>query len=826
MGSCEEHVRNKYCISEAADLYLYIHKYQNPQFKIPILGMEVFILSTTFNGQTIVSPISIDVCINYNIPINYISSVDINEEEINKYNPFSDYYNDDSLDSLTIYKRKKDYNEQNLSLCQTNTNFTLYNSTSKTVTCNGYILKTNFTKNVELLDKFILPEMPTEQIHSETTNIDIDEDNDTNIDSNKGIDTDENSILYNTSGIINNISEFINILIKNQNETTGDAASIFTGILKAITDGSLSNLVNQVVDEESSMKIPVNNDIYELSTLKKQSEELTYVDLGDCEEKLRIKHGLGDQKLLILKVDHNVTGFKIPIIEYVILSENGRINIDLNECKDININLLIPVKLNTSMLYLYNPDNEFYNDICTQHTSDGGTDMTLFDRQDQYNIQNMSVCESGCEFKNYDETTGKVKCECPIKTEHNFYGIDPDKLLNKFKNVKQIINIMIVKCVKLVFSSDGLKKNIGSYIIIGITTVSIILTILFYKVGLVSFKNFINEIINKKFNEKNLEKNNINPEFPPKKEDNKRRMSKSKNKRNSVMKNVENKINVESEEVLNVNDNENIKRRTSIKDDKQKNKKRRKSLKSESKIKFEKETDDSNINISAYLNDFELNNLSYDDDLKYDKSNFCKYYLSLLKTKHLIIFTFYTKTDYNSRILKIILFLLSFTLFYTVNALFFTDSTMHQIYEDEGAFNFVYQIPQILYSTVISTVIKFIISFLSLTEKNFSKINNNCKTKKEAKEEMNKIFSSASKKFIAFFSINFILLIIFWYYLSCFCAVYKNTQVYLIKDTLLSFAISLLYPFALNFLPAILRIPAIKSKKKCLFVVSTYVAII
>ena len=246
----------------------------------------------------------------------------------------------------------------------------------------------------------------------------------------------------------------------------------------------------------------------------------------------------------------------------------------------------------------------------------------------------MSVCESGCEFKNYDETTGKVKCECPIKTEHNFYGIDPDKLLNKFKNVKQIINIMIVKCVKLVFFSDGLKKNIGSYIIIGITTVSIILTILFYKVGLVSFKNFINEIINKKFNEKNLEKNNINPEFPPKKEDNKRRMSKSKNKRNSVMKNVENKINVESEEVLNVNDNENIKRRTSIKDDKQKNKKRRKSLKSESKIKFEKETDERNINIGAYLNDFELNNLSYDDALKYDKRNFWKYYLSLLKTKY------------------------------------------------------------------------------------------------------------------------------------------------------------------------------------------------
>ena len=233
-------------------------------------------------------------------------------------------------------------------------------------------------------------------------------------------------------------------------------------------------------------------------------------------------------------------------------------------------------------------------------------------------------------------------------------------------------------------------------------------------------------------------------------------------------------------------------------------------------------------NIIKVKEELKKNSVNIDDKIKklYKtlKIKFALFFT--ITTIILIIFTFYTKTDYNSRILKIILFLLSFTLFYTVNALFFTDSTMHQIYEDEGAFNFVYQIPQILYSTIISTVIKFIISFLSLTEKNFSKINNNCKTKKEAKEEMNKIFSSGLKKFIAFFSINFILLIIFWYYLSCFCAVYKNTQLYLLKDTLITFATSLLYPFALNLIPAILRIPAIKSKKKCLYIVSTYAALI
>ena len=41
---------------------------------------------------------------------------------------------------------------------------------------------------------------------------------------------------------------------------------------------------------------------------------------------------------------------------------------------------------------------------------------------------------------------------------------------------------------------------------------------------------------------------------------------------------------------------------------------------------------------------------------------------------------------------------------------------MHQIYEDEGDFNFIYQIPQIILSFIISTVIDTIIKYLSLSE--------------------------------------------------------------------------------------------------------------
>ena len=63
-----------------------------------------------------------------------------------------------------------------------------------------------------------------------------------------------------------------------------------------------------------------------------------------------------------------------------------------------------------------------------------------------------------------------------------------------------------------------------------------------------------------------------------------------------------------------------------------------------------------NINYNYNYNDYELNNLEYNEALKFDKRSYLEYYISLIKSKQLLIFTFYTSTDYNSKILKISLF--------------------------------------------------------------------------------------------------------------------------------------------------------------------------
>ena len=221
-------------------------------------------------------------------------------------------------------------------------------------------------------------------------------------------------------------------------------------------------------------------------------------------------------------------------------------------------------------------------------------------------------------------------------------------------------------------------------------------------------------------------------------------------------------------------------------------------------------------NIMLYNNE-EKNNLSHELAIKEDKRTYCQYYISLLKTKQLLIFTFCENKDYNSRIIKIDLFFISFLIYYTVNALFFSDNTMHKIYEDEGSFNFIYQLPQIIYSSLISTLLNYLLKLLALSEGNIVAYKENKKKinlEKRTKELKNKL----NIKFIFYFIINFLFLSCFWYYLFMFCAVYKNTQLYLLKDTLISFSLSLIYPFFLYLLPGLFRIPSLKGKdKKCLY---------
>ena len=172
------------------------------------------------------------------------------------------------------------------------------------------------------------------------------------------------------------------------------------------------------------------------------------------------------------------------------------------------------------------------------------------------------------------------------------------------------------------------------------------------------------------------------------------------------------------------------------------------------------------------LNDQELNNLEYQLAILIDKRTYFQYYWSLLKKKHLILFTFFPSKDYTLISIKLGLFLFSFSLYITINGFFFSVDTIHKIHEDNGDLNFIYQIPQILYSTVITAVITIILKQLSLSENNILSIKQQ-KDFNRMKKKSKKIKRCLLIKFIIYFILISLLLIFFWYFISCFCAFIK-----------------------------------------------------
>ena len=160
--------------------------------------------------------------------------------------------------------------------------------------------------------------------------------------------------------------------------------------------------------------------------------------------------------------------------------------------------------------------------------------------------------------------------------------------------------------------------------------------------------------------------------------------------------------------------------------------------------------------------------------------------------------------------IKIYIFFFTFSINYVISAMFYSDETMHKIYVEKGAFYFSYQLPKMIYSFIITSVLKVILNLFGLYEQNIIDLKNSDINNEKRIKELNKI----KYKILFFYIFTYILLFLFWIYLGCFCAVYKNTQIHLLLEVSSSFGLSFISPFFIYLLPGIFRIPSLKSKGK------------
>ena len=368
-----------------------------------------------------------------------------------------------------------------------------------------------------------------------------------------------------------------------------------------------------------------------------------------------------------------------------------------------------------------------------------------------------------------------------------------------------------MKCYYTLFTKEGIYKNIGNYILLFIILLFLISGICFYKCGYISLEDVIKEIIALK-EEKSIKYNNIKETNDIKNEgEKKEKKSKMKKKKKKIKQRKTNKSNI-----INISDNKNHKSFSKLELINS-----NRFLNSKNELNINSQTDN-----AIRFNDFELNSLSYINSIKYDKRTFLSYYNSLIRTKQPIIFSFCPIKDYNSIIIKIDLFFLFFAILYFINALFFEEKTFHKIYMENGIYNFAYFIRFISYSFIISHILMLIIKYFSLSERNILEIKNE-KIIEKANDKIYSVKKCLIIKYISFFISGTLFLLFLWYYLSSFGAVYQNTQIFVIKNTLISFGFSLVYPFIINLIPGILRIYSLKNnKRKCIFQLSKIIQFI
>jgi hypothetical protein len=229
------------------------------------------------------------------------------------------------------------------------------------------------------------------------------------------------------------------------------------------------------------------------------------------------------------------------------------------------------------------------------------------------------------------------------------------------------------------------------------------------------------------------------------------------------------------------------------------------------------------LEIDTVLNEYELNYADFETAKNKDKRGFLQYYWSLIKSKQICIFSFYTSDDYNVKSIKIALFILFVAFYFAFTALFFNDSIMRAIYTYKGNTNAAVHIPNIILSSICSLIMMYIVRFVSLSERDVTKIKYETNNKQQLIEKSKKL---TKIKAIILFAVSLLLIGFCWYYVAAFCAVFKNSQGHYLTNVLFAFIVCNIWPFVTSLIAPILRFKALKSDNQCLYKASQIIAYI
>ena len=217
---------------------------------------------------------------------------------------------------------------------------------------------------------------------------------------------------------------------------------LIKNIQEDIVNRKIDELLDNITKTKEDLLVKENDTIYQITTTENQNnnkyKNTSSVKLGICEDRLKRIYGIGDNYTLIMfKIDYYSPGLLIPMVSYEVFHPINKSKLNLTLCKDVLVELNIPVTIDESNLFKHDPNSGYYTDECFPSTSENGTDILLNYRKNEYNDNNLALCQKNCNYTGYQTETKKALCDCQIKTKVNLISEiieDKNNLLNSFSS--------------------------------------------------------------------------------------------------------------------------------------------------------------------------------------------------------------------------------------------------------------------------------------------------------------------------------------------------------------------------------------------------------
>ena len=647
------------------------------------------------------------------------------------------------------------------------------------------------------------------------------------------------------SDLDKNISDSLNI-------KTFEEENIEKIITKHSKEEILNNVTEFIQDKEIGKNYKIEGEGFSLIIKPTNStafENSTHVDFEKCEQILREKYNISNSSIItffqmeLTNNDENALYNQIKYFTY----DDKKQELNLSLCEDIKTKIHFLLKNGSNLdkstinkfknlgVDIFNIKDEFFTDLCFSY-SDSNNDMILEDRI-KYIYQNYSLCEEeGCSYNNIDIEKMSITCDCKI--QGNFSSITTSLIDDQANEVSFLdSNIGVVKCYKLVFSFKNKSSNIGFILF----TILIIAYIIFFcfliKRGTKPISDFVfNEMkkfgyLNKDDNtnsengkEKNKERHNVENQMiaNPKKKGRGKKKKKFKKFGGNKGKSLDIKMNMETngEEKNERGNKESIITNLKFFNNFVINNNNDSSKETDSKMdNFGIIKVNINESIKEYMpedSNQTLHNYTYEEAIKYDRRNIFRIFYIYLLSKQIIFHTFLLRSPLELFSLRFTLFIFMLSCDLALNSLFYLNDNISKKYhyaKNLFLFAFSNNITIIIYSTLLSYALITLMTKLSNTSnairKVFRKEEEKIKhkkgykikeeTKKEIYSEILNIFKKYKIKLIILFTIEIILILFFWYFVTAFCHVYSSTQTSWLLDSFLSilsrFIMELIFAF-------------------------------